>query len=84
MFEPAVPNFLQVPAPTMPIAGRATRDPGVGAADAVEAGHPEGGPRYRCCAVIAEPVMGAGGVIVPPHHLLPAPARDLRLAMMRC
>jgi adenosylmethionine-8-amino-7-oxononanoate aminotransferase len=69
MFGPLVPGFMQAPAP---YAYRWTgnEEPGIGAADAVEklilAEEPD-----TVAAVIAEPVMGAGGVIVPPPSYFP-------------
>ncbi len=64
MFGPLVPNFLQVPAP-YPYRWPGNGDPGIGAADALEATIEKEGPD-TVAAFIAEPVMGAGGVIVPP------------------
>ena len=69
MFGPLVPGFIQV---TPPYAYRWTgnEDPGIGAADAVEKAIMAEGPD-TVAAVIAEPVMGAGGVIVPPPSYFP-------------
>ena len=67
----------------IPIAGRATRNRGIGAAEAVEKAILAEGPD-TVAAVIAEPVMGAGGVIVPPRQLFPAAARDLRPVTTCC
>jgi len=69
MFGPLVPGFVQVAAP---YAYRWTgnEEPGVGAADAVEKAIFAEGPE-TVAAVIAEPVMGAGGVIVPPPSYFP-------------
>jgi adenosylmethionine-8-amino-7-oxononanoate aminotransferase len=69
MFGPLVPGFIQVAAP---YAYRWTgnEESGIGAADAVEkAILAEGADTVA--AVIAEPVMGAGGVIVPPPTYFP-------------
>lgn len=69
MFGPLVPGFVQAPAP---YAYRWTgnEEPGISAAEAVEklivAERPD-----TVAAVIAEPVMGAGGVIVPPPSYFP-------------
>ena len=69
MFGPLVPGFIQV---TPPYAYRWTgnEDPGIGAADAVEKAIMAEGPD-TVAAVIAEPVMGAGGVIVPSPSYFP-------------
>ncbi len=69
MFGPLVPNFLQVAAP-YPYRWPGNEDPGLGAADAVEQAIVKEGAD-TVCAVIAEPVMGAGGVIVPPPTYFP-------------
>src|SRR6516225_212073 len=60
MFGPLVPNFIQVPAP-YPYRWPGNGDPGIGAADALEAAIVKEGPD-TVAAIIAEPVMGAGGV----------------------
>jgi adenosylmethionine-8-amino-7-oxononanoate aminotransferase len=69
MFGPLVPGFVQAPAP---YAYRWTgnEEPGIGAADAVERIILAEGAD-TVAAVIAEPVMGAGGVIVPPPSYFP-------------
>ena len=69
MFGPLVPGFVQAPAP---YAYRWTgnEEPGIAAADAVEKYILAEGPD-TVAAVIAEPVMGAGGVIVPPPSYFP-------------
>src|SRR5215813_10419788 len=69
MFGPLVPGFIQV---QPPYAYRWTgnEEPGIGAADAVEQAILAEGPE-TVAAVIAEPVMGAGGVIVPPETYFP-------------
>src|SRR5215471_5950406 len=69
MFGPLVPEFLQV-APPYPYRWPGNGDAGIGAADAVEAAIEEQGAD-TIAAVIAEPVMGAGGVIVPPPTYFP-------------
>ena len=69
MFGPLVPNFLQTPAP-YPYRWPGNGDPGIEAADALEAAILEEGPD-TVAGVIAEPVMGAGGVIVPPATYFP-------------
>jgi adenosylmethionine-8-amino-7-oxononanoate aminotransferase len=69
MFGPLVPGFIQV-APPYPYRWVGNQEPGAGAAEAIEkAIHAEGADTVA--AVIAEPVMGAGGVIVPPPSYFP-------------
>ncbi len=69
MFGPLVPGFLQV-APPYGYRWQGNEEPGVGAAGAVEkAILAEGADTVA--AVICEPVMGAGGVIVPPESYFP-------------
>ncbi|HEY4041357.1 MAG TPA: aspartate aminotransferase family protein [Rhodopila sp.] len=69
MFGPMVPEFLQV-APPYPYRWQGNGDAGIGAADAVEeAIRAEGADTVA--AIIAEPVMGSGGVIVPPPTYFP-------------
>jgi adenosylmethionine-8-amino-7-oxononanoate aminotransferase len=69
MFGPVVPQFLQV-APPYPYRWPGNGDAGIGAADAVEeAILAEGADTVA--AIIAEPVMGSGGVIVPPATYFP-------------
>src|SRR6201996_5526085 len=69
MFGPLVPEFLQV-APPYPFHWTGNGDPGIGAADAVEdAILAEGADTVA--AIIAEPVIGSGGVIVPPPTYFP-------------
>src|SRR6202011_3786872 len=69
MFGPLVPGFIQV-APPYAYRWAGNEEPGLGAADAVEkAILAEGADTVA--AVIAEPVMGAGGVIVPPPSYFP-------------
>src|SRR4051794_13539479 len=69
MFGPLVPGFIQVP-PPYAYRWTGNDDPGIGAADAVEQAILAEGPD-TVAAVIAEPVMGAGGVIVPPPSYFP-------------
>lgn len=69
MFGPMMPNFLQVP-PPYPYRWPGNGDAGIGAADAVEeAILAEGADTVA--AIIAEPVIGSGGVIVPPPTYFP-------------
>lgn len=69
MFGPVMPNFLQV-APPYPFRWPGNGDAGIGAADAVEeAILAEGADTVA--AIIAEPVIGSGGVIVPPDTYWP-------------
>jgi adenosylmethionine-8-amino-7-oxononanoate aminotransferase len=69
MFGPLVPEFLQV-APPYPFRWPGNGDAGLGAADAVEeAILAEGADTVA--AIICEPVMGSGGVIVPPPSYFP-------------
>jgi putrescine aminotransferase len=69
MFGPLVPNFLQTPAP-YPYRWPGNGDSGTGAVEALEAAIQTEGAN-TVAAVIAEPVMGAGGVIVPPATYFP-------------
>ncbi|MEO8713804.1 MAG: aminotransferase class III-fold pyridoxal phosphate-dependent enzyme, partial [Acetobacteraceae bacterium] len=69
MFGPLTPEFLQVAAP-YPYRWPGNGDAGIGAADAVERAIEANGAD-TIAAVIAEPVMGAGGVIVPPDTYFP-------------
>jgi len=69
MFGPLVPGFLQV-APPYPYRWPGPGDAGIGAADAVEDAIVAAGAE-TVAAVIAEPVIGAGGVIVPPPTYWP-------------
>ncbi|MBS0644904.1 MAG: aspartate aminotransferase family protein [Acetobacteraceae bacterium] len=69
MFGPMVPEFLQV-APPYPYRWPGNGDAGHGAAEAVEDMILAEGAE-TIAAVIAEPVMGSGGVIVPPESYFP-------------
>jgi len=74
MFAPLVPNFLQVPPPYpyrwVDYGGTEGGNVGLEAAAAVEEAILREGPE-TVAAVIAEPVQGAGGVIVPPASYFP-------------
>src|SRR5271154_4864236 len=69
MFGPLVPGFIQV-APPYAYRWQGNEEPGIAAAEAVEKAILAEGPD-TVAAVIAEPVMGAGGVIVPPDTYFP-------------
>src|SRR5215831_12061387 len=69
MFGPLVPGFIQVQ-PPYAYRWAGNEDPGIGAADAVEKAILAEGPE-TVAAAIGEPVMGAGGVIVPPETYFP-------------
>ncbi len=69
MFGPLVPEFFQV-VPPYPYRWPGNGDAGIGAADAVEAAINAHGAD-TVAAIICEPVMGAGGVIVPPPTYFP-------------
>ena len=69
MFGPMVPNFHQV-VPPYPYRWPGNGDAGIGAADAVEESILAHGAD-TVAAIICEPVMGAGGVIVPPPTYFP-------------
>ena len=73
MFEPRVPNFLHIPAPNPyrfegEVKGGETI--GLAAARALEDAILREGPD-TVAAFIAEPVQGAGGLIVPPDDYFP-------------
>ena len=67
MFEPRVPNFLHIesPYPYRFVNDDPAVSPGVAAANLLEQAILREGPE-TVAAFIAEPVQGAGGVIVPP------------------
>ncbi|MGH7763195.1 MAG: aspartate aminotransferase family protein [Candidatus Dormibacteraceae bacterium] len=69
-FEPLAPGFLHAPAPSL---YRYAGDGSAGAdyARALEKVILEAGP-HTVAAVVAEPVQGVGGVIVPPADYFPA------------
>jgi adenosylmethionine-8-amino-7-oxononanoate aminotransferase len=69
MFGPLVPEFFQV-APPYPYRWPGNGDAGIGAADDFEAAITQHGAD-TIAAIICEPVMGAGGVIVPPPSYFP-------------
>src|SRR5262249_1448224 len=69
MFGPLVANFLQTPAP-YPYRWPGNGDPGAGAVEALDAAIRKEGAD-TVAAVIAQPGMGAGGVIVPPGAHFP-------------
>ncbi|HJZ48512.1 MAG TPA: aspartate aminotransferase family protein, partial [Roseiflexaceae bacterium] len=72
MFEPRVPNFLQIesPYPYRFQSDDPSVSPGVAAANLLEQAVLREGPE-TVAAFIAEPVQGAGGVIVPPEDYFP-------------
>ena len=69
MFGPMVPGFLQV-VPPYQYRWPGNGDAGIGAADAVEEMILAEGAD-TVAAIIAEPVIGSGGVIVPPPSYFP-------------
>jgi adenosylmethionine-8-amino-7-oxononanoate aminotransferase len=72
MFEPRVPDFLHIdaPDPYRFVPADASKSVGVAAADLLEDAILREGPD-TVAAFIAEPVQGAGGVIVPPADYFP-------------
>jgi putrescine aminotransferase len=72
MFEPRVPNFLQIesPYPYRFVHDDPSVSAGVAAANLLEQAIQREGPE-TVAALIAEPVQGAGGVIVPPDDYFP-------------
>jgi putrescine---pyruvate transaminase len=68
MFEPRVPNFVHIesPYPYRFVNPDPTVSPGIAAANLLEQAILREGPE-TVAAFIAEPVQGAGGVIVPPN-----------------
>ena len=71
LFEPRVPGFLHIPSP-YPYRYEAPPgvSPGIAAADELERAILREGPE-TVAMFIAEPVQGAGGVIVPPDDYFP-------------
>jgi adenosylmethionine-8-amino-7-oxononanoate aminotransferase len=69
MFGPLVPNFVQI-SPPYPYRWPGNGECGVEAADELEKAIRREGPE-TVAAFIAEPVMGAGGVIPPPATYFP-------------
>lgn len=66
MFEPRVPGFVQIPSPyPYRYVAPPGVSPGIAAADELEKAILREGPE-TVAMFIAEPVQGAGGVIVPP------------------
>ena len=71
MFEPRVPGFLHIPSPyPYRYEGREGVSPGIAAADELEQAIVREGPD-TVAMFLAEPVQGAGGVIVPPDDYFP-------------
>ena len=72
MFEPRVTNFLHIesPYPYRFVSDDPSVSPGVAAANLLEQAILREGPG-TVAAFIAEPVQGAGGVIVPPDDYFP-------------
>ncbi len=71
LFEPRVPGFLQIPSPyPYRYEAPAGKSPGVAAADELEAAILSEGPD-TVAMFLAEPIQGAGGVIVPPDDYFP-------------
>ena len=68
-FEPVAPGFLHAPSPD-PYRFTGEGSPGVAYAKALEKVILDAGPQ-TVAAVVAEPVQGAGGVIVPPADYFP-------------
>lgn len=70
-FEPRVPGFLQIPSPyPYRYEAPAGASPGVAAANELEKAILREGPE-TVAMFLAEPVQGAGGVIVPPDDYFP-------------
>ena len=71
LFEPRVPGFLHVTSPyPYRYQSPAGTSPGIAAADELEAAILSEGPD-TVAMFLAEPVQGAGGVIVPPDDYFP-------------
>ena len=68
-FEPLAPGFLHAPAPD-PYRYAGQGSAGAGYVEALDNIVLEAGP-HTVAAVVAEPVQGAGGVIVPPSDYFP-------------
>jgi len=68
-FEPLAPGFLHAPSPD-PYRFSGEGSPGIAYAQALEKVIVDAGPQ-TVAAVVAEPVQGAGGVIVPPADYFP-------------
>jgi putrescine aminotransferase len=68
-FEPLAPGFLHAPAPS-PYRYTGEGSPGAGYVRALEQVVMEAGPG-TVAAVVAEPVQGVGGVVVPPADYFP-------------
>ena len=70
MFAPLVPNFIQTLPPNAYRWPDPNVDVGLAAANALEETIQREGPE-TVAAFIAEPIMGAGGVVVPPASYFP-------------
>ncbi|MEX2287402.1 MAG: aspartate aminotransferase family protein [Planctomycetaceae bacterium] len=71
MFEPRVPGFVQIPSPyPYRYEAPAGVSPGIAAANELEQAILREGPE-TVAMFLAEPVQGAGGVIVPPFDYFP-------------
>lgn len=71
MFEPRVPGFIQIPSPyPYRYVAPAGVSPGIAAANELEQAILREGPD-TVAMFLAEPVQGAGGVIVPPDDYFP-------------
>jgi adenosylmethionine-8-amino-7-oxononanoate aminotransferase len=71
MFEPRVPGFVQIPSPyPYRYAAPPGVSPGIAAANELEQALLREGPE-TVAMFLAEPVQGAGGVIVPPDDYFP-------------
>jgi putrescine---pyruvate transaminase len=71
MFEPRVPGFIQIPSPyPYRYQAPAGTSPGIAAANELEQAILREGPE-TVAMFLAEPVQGAGGVIVPPDDYFP-------------
>ena len=79
MFEPRIPGFSHIPTP-YPYrydAPAGSQSQGIAAADELERQILDEGPD-TVAMFLAEPVQGAGGVIVPQDDYFPENSRDLR------